>query len=144
MEPHNPVPRRDVSNNLSIVGYPPPEGGGVVGGSPEFVPGQGGFGPEMSGVVPSSAMGHVGHGPRGYTRPDERILDDVCERLALDPMTDAREVGVQVEDGEVILTGELEDRQMKHTAEDIAASVWGVKDVNNQIRIRPAEDKADK
>jgi osmotically-inducible protein OsmY len=41
----------------------------------------------------------------------------------------------------VILTGEVENRQMKRMAEDIAFSVWGVKDVNDQIRIRPVEDE---
>jgi osmotically-inducible protein OsmY len=59
---------------------------------------------EMSNVPPGAteqAMVHVGHGPKGYTRSDERILEDVCERLAHVPAIDARELSVEVKDGEV-------------------------------------------
>jgi osmotically-inducible protein OsmY len=79
--------------------------------------------PEMSGVASVTAMDHVGHGPKGYTRADERILEDVCERLALAPMIDAREISVEVEDGEVALTGEVENRQIKRMAEDVVFTV---------------------
>jgi osmotically-inducible protein OsmY len=119
----------------SGVGGPPRAVAGLAMGS-----GMASYVPEMSGVAPGAAMNHVGHGPKGYTREDERILEDVCERLTLDPMLDAREISVEVKDGEAIFTGEVESRQMKRMAEDIAFSVWGVKDVSNQIRIEPTEE----
>ncbi len=63
------------------------------------------------------------------------MLEDVCERLTLHPGLDAREISVEVQDGEVVLTGEVENRQMKRLAEDLAFSVWGVKDVSNRVRL---------
>jgi osmotically-inducible protein OsmY len=83
----------------------------------------GSYVPEMSDVASVTAMDHVGHGPKGYTRADERILEDVCERLALAPMINAREISVEVEDGEVALTGEVENRQIKRMAEDVVFTV---------------------
>jgi osmotically-inducible protein OsmY len=44
------------------------------------------------------------------------------------------------DNGEVVLTGEVDNHRIKRMAEDIAFSVWGVKDVSNQIRITPAAD----
>jgi osmotically-inducible protein OsmY len=87
------------------------------------------------------AAGHVGHGPKGYTRPDARILEDVCDRLTLDPVIDAREVSVEVEDGVVRTSGTVESRHMKRMVEDIALTVWGVKDVDDQIQIAPADQE---
>jgi len=85
------------------------------------------------------SAGHVGHGPKDYTRPDTRILEDVCEKLTLDPVIDAREVSVEVKDGVVRTSGAVESRQMKRMVEDIALTVWGVEDVDNQIKIAPAK-----
>lgn len=76
-----------------------------------------------------------GVGPRGYRRPDERILDDVCERLTVDPYVDASEIEVEVRDGEVSLTGTVHSRSAKRLAEDLAESAPGVRDVQNRLRI---------
>ena len=38
--------------------------------------------------------------------------------------------------GEVTLTGTVDDRQAKRLAEDIAESVSGVREVHNQIRVQ--------
>lgn len=73
--------------------------------------------------------------PKGYTRSDERIRDDVCERLAHDGRVDLREVEVDVEAGVVTLKGSARDRGEKHRIEDIAGHVMGVKDVQNQLRV---------
>jgi BON domain len=92
---------------------------------------------------PQLYRGHVGRGPKGYKRSDERLYEEVCEKLSVNPMVDARGISVDVRDGEVILEGEVEYRQMKRAAEDVAFSVWGVKDVSNRIRIKQtAEDEA--
>ena len=37
--------------------------------------------------------------------------------------------------GEVTLTGSVPDRHAKRLAEDLAEDVWGVRDVQNQIRV---------
>lgn len=79
--------------------------------------------------------GHRGHGPGGYVRPDDRIVDDVISRLTHDDHVDAREILVMVEDGVVTLTGNVPERPMKHRAEDLVADALGVRDVHNHIRV---------
>jgi osmotically-inducible protein OsmY len=77
-----------------------------------------------------------GRGPKGYVRSDERIREDVCDRLSDDDEIDARDITVTVKSAEVILEGTVNDRRSKHRAEDIAESVSGVKDVTNHLRAR--------
>jgi hypothetical protein len=79
---------------------------------------------------------YVGRGPRNYKRPDDRIEEVVNERLTQHSLIDATDIEVRVLEGEVTLSGVVERRQEKRLAEDIADSVFGVKDVINQIRIR--------
>lgn len=74
-------------------------------------------------------------GPKGYQRSDERIREDLCERLALSSRVDVREVEVSVSEGVVTLSGTVQDRQQKYRIEDMADDVFGVKDVHNQIRV---------
>jgi HSP20 family molecular chaperone IbpA len=76
-----------------------------------------------------------GRGPKGYTRSDERIREDVCDVLADHPMVDASEIEVQVKTGEVTLTGTVSSREEKRLAEDVIENLSGVKEVNNQLRI---------
>jgi hypothetical protein len=78
--------------------------------------------------------GFFGKGPKDYTRSDERIREDVCDRLSDDDEVDASDITVTVKDGEVILEGSVPDRRSKHRAEDIAESVGGVRDVTNSLR----------
>jgi len=82
------------------------------------------------------ARGFVGRGPKGYIRSDERIREDVCERLSLDDEVDASDITVSVRSGEVTLEGTVESRHMKHIAEDISEAVPGVSDVHNNISVR--------
>jgi osmotically-inducible protein OsmY len=74
-------------------------------------------------------------GPKNYQRSDERIHEDVCERLRHDSRLDVAEVSVEVDHGTVRLEGTVPDRQMKHAIEDIAAGCAGVRDVENRIRV---------
>lgn len=80
-----------------------------------------------------------GRGPKGYQRSDERIREDVCDRLAGHGRLDASEVEVQVSEGEVTLTGTVARREDKRMIEDIAESVQGVQDVSSQIRVKRSE-----
>ena len=79
---------------------------------------------------------HSGRGPQGYQRSDARIEEDVCEHLTHHGMLDATGIQVQVENGEVTLTGTVESRQAKHLAEDILDSISGVRDIHNQLRVQ--------
>ncbi|WP_368563851.1 BON domain-containing protein [Pseudoxanthomonas sp. UTMC 1351] len=78
---------------------------------------------------------YQGRGPRNYTRSDERITEELNERLTDDADIDAGDITVRVSNGMVTLEGTVEDRWMKHRAEDIADSCSGVKDVTNSIRV---------
>lgn len=82
---------------------------------------------------------HRGRGPRGYTRSDERISDDVHDRLTEDWMLDASNIEVAVSGGEVTLSGTVENRQDKRRAEDIVDDISGVTHVQNNLRVRPNE-----
>jgi hypothetical protein len=76
-----------------------------------------------------------GVGPKGWTRPDDRILDEVCRILAEDPDLDATEIAVRVEDGGVFLSGTVGDVESKYLAEDLAEDVAGVRGVDNELRV---------
>lgn len=79
---------------------------------------------------------HHGRGPRNYQRSDERIREDVIERLTRDPETDATDVEVQVANGEVTLRGLVEERWEKRRVEDICEDIFGVKNVVNHLKVR--------
>jgi hypothetical protein len=81
-----------------------------------------------------SAGGHRGRGPKGYVRSDERITETICDMLTDDHEIDASEVSVEVKDGEVTLTGIVQDRRTKFLIEERVAASSGVKDVHNRLR----------
>jgi osmotically-inducible protein OsmY len=76
-----------------------------------------------------------GRGPKGYTRSDERIKEDVNDRLTDYAYLDASDVEVDVTGGDVVLTGTVETRHEKRLAEDLAESVSGVRNVENRLRV---------
>jgi osmotically-inducible protein OsmY len=78
---------------------------------------------------------HAGRGPKGYTRSDERIQEDICERLTQHPAIDASDIEIEVKNGEVTLRGTVESRAVKHLVENMVETVTGVKDVHNQLRV---------
>jgi osmotically-inducible protein OsmY len=80
-----------------------------------------------------------GKGPKGYHRSDDRIQEDVCDRLCDNPMIDASDVEVKVQGSEVILSGTVDSREVKRCAEDLAESVSGVTNVQNQLRVSHSE-----
>ncbi|MDQ2702141.1 MAG: BON domain-containing protein [Pseudomonadota bacterium] len=81
------------------------------------------------------ATGYRGVGPRNYVRPDERISEELNERLADADDLDASDITMEVTDGVAILGGTVPQRRMKHRAEDIAVACSGVRDVRNQIQV---------
>ena len=76
-----------------------------------------------------------GKGPKGYRRSDERIREDVNDRLS-EGYLDASDVEVTVANAEVTLTGTVNTRWDKRRAEDIAESVGGVTNVENRLRVK--------
>ncbi len=79
---------------------------------------------------------HRGRGPKNYRRSDERIKEDVNDRLSDDYYVDASDVEVMVTNTEVTLTGTVKSREDKRRAEDIAESVSGVTNVENRLRVK--------
>lgn len=73
--------------------------------------------------------------PRGYQRADERIRDDVYDRLCGRTGADASDVTVTVHEGEVTLTGTVPTRDDKRRIEVVAEQVLGVKDIFNRLRV---------
>lgn len=78
-------------------------------------------------------------GPKGYTRSDERVKEDVCDRLTDAYDLDVENISIEVKDGKVTLTGTVPERHMKHRVEDIASMCTGVKDVENQVRVAQSQ-----
>lgn len=83
---------------------------------------------------------HRGRGPKGYQRSDERIREDVNDRLTDDPHIDASEIEVAVSNREVTLTGTVNSRFEKRHAEDLAESISGVTHVQNNLRVQQQAD----
>lgn len=78
---------------------------------------------------------HAGRGPRGYVRSDERIREEIIDRLIRESWLDPTDVDVQVQNGEATLTGAVENRREKRLAADLAETVPGVRNVFNRIHI---------
>ena len=89
---------------------------------------------------------HAGKGPRGWSRSDQRVCEEVCEVLMEDRLLDARGIEVTVADGVVTLSGEAPGASDAAHAEMLARRAPGVKAVRNELRHAPgrrAIDRAD-
>lgn len=78
---------------------------------------------------------HSGRGPKGYRRSDDRIREDVSDRLTDDAWLDASDIEVLVAECEVTLVGTVNDRESKRRAEQLAEAISGVKHVQNNLRV---------
>lgn len=78
---------------------------------------------------------YSGRGPKNYQRSDDRVREEICDCMTDDPLLDASEITVVVNNGEVVLSGTVTSRDQKRRAEDVAERISGVKDVTNQLRV---------
>lgn len=118
-------------------------------------PGHGGFGSGAYGGYAESASGDRGsgaygrprgrpgedfrgRGPKNYVRSDERLREEINERLTADPQIDASEIDVDVQQGRVVLKGFVDRRQTRYRVEDLAEAC-GAQDIDNQLRIGPTQ-----
>jgi osmotically-inducible protein OsmY len=76
-----------------------------------------------------------GVGPKGYRRSDERIREEINDRLTDDAWLDASDIEVEVRDGEATLSGIVRARADKRRAEDLVERVSGVSHVQNNLRL---------
>jgi len=133
----------DFSSRYSSTGSGSYTGYGASG-QESYYGGSGSYGggatSSMGSSVSSQERGRFsGKGPKGYQRSDDRIREDVCERLTHHPEIDASEIDVKVTNGEVTLTGTVDERQSKRMAEEVVENISGVKDVHNQVRVKNRE-----
>ena len=77
----------------------------------------------------------TGRGPKGYKRSDEKIIEEACQRLERDGDIDASDIEVSAEDGVIRLRGTVDDRQTKRRAEECVESIYGARDVMNELRV---------
>jgi len=77
----------------------------------------------------------AGRGPRNYQRSDDRVREDVNERLTADPRIDASDIDVRVQNGEVTLSGTVDDRRTRRLAEEIIEDLPGVRDVHVELKV---------
>ena len=85
---------------------------------------------------------HAGRGPKNYRRADDRIQEEICDRLMAHPRIDATDIEVEVREGKVVLRGVVPDRGTKHRAEDLVEGVLGVGEVDNQLRVQRGDRPA--
>jgi osmotically-inducible protein OsmY len=94
-------------------------------------------------IIERVDQNHRGRGPKAWRRSDQRIAEDVNDRLTDDPDVDASDIEVRVESGEVTLSGTVDSRVARRRAEDLAEDVRGVGHVQNNLRVQPATRAAD-
>jgi hypothetical protein len=68
-------------------------------------------------------------------RSDERIREDVCDRLSDDSLVDASDIEVSVAGSEVTLSGTVLSREERRRAEDCVERVAGVSHAQNNLRL---------
>lgn len=88
------------------------------------------------------AISQRGRGPRSYRRSDELLRELICEQLTDDPYIDARDVTVELSNGEVTLRGTVAMREQKYAIEDLVADVAGVTEIHNYIGINDPDIEA--
>ena len=86
---------------------------------------------------------YAGRGPKNYQRSDDRIREEVSDRLTDDHRIDASDLVVEVQNCVVTLSGTVHDRDQKRRAEDLAEHISGVKEVTNHIRLARQGEAAD-
>ena len=77
-----------------------------------------------------------GLGPKNFKHSDENIKEDVCHILYKNHDIDASEIEVNVKDGIVFLSGTVNVRSAKMKAEMILDDVFGLEDIQNNIKLK--------
>lgn len=76
-------------------------------------------------------------------RPDESIEAEVSRALTMNPATDAYEVSVEVTEGHVTLTGEVQSWAEQRLCTKVTRTVRGVRSIENAIVLSTIPDRAD-
>ena len=65
------------------------------------------------------------------------ILEEACDRLRAIGF-ERGDVELAISDGELFLSGEVEDLDMKHSVEGVCSTIVGVRRVESRLRVRAA------
>lgn len=87
---------------------------------------------------------HAGKGPRGWTLRDDRVIEEVSDRLMDDRLLDARHIEVSASAGVVTLEGEVPGASDVAHAEMLARQAPGVQGVINRLSARPGQRAVDR
>ena len=77
----------------------------------------------------------AGVGPKGWSKSDEHLFENVCEALSDNHLLDASNIEVEVSDGLVYLKGSVSNFHAKKEAQISIEDLPGVKDVMNFLVI---------
>ena len=114
--------------------------GGYGGGFSQGLAGRGGYG-QGSGYTNYRPESQFGKGPKGYVRSDERLKEDISEKLLRDHAIDASDITVEAKNGAVTLTGSVDNRRLKHYVEDLVEDCTGVRDIDNRLTVRARDSR---
>jgi osmotically-inducible protein OsmY len=78
---------------------------------------------------------HRGKGPKDFKRTDDRIKELINDALTDDWQVDASDIEVTVQNGEVILSGYVNDRAQKRKAAGLVEDISGVTHLENRIKV---------
>ncbi|ABS25919.1 BON domain-containing protein [Anaeromyxobacter sp. Fw109-5] len=74
----------------------------------------------------------MARGPKGWRRSDERILDELCERIVRSGV-DASDVEVAVERGVLRLRGIVPHPDDRRLLVELASAVLGVEEIEDEV-----------
>jgi hypothetical protein len=118
---------------------------GLAGGRSGYGMGSGytgsGYGQSAPNEYGTQRESNFGKGPKGYARSDERLKEDISDRLMRDFEVDASDINLEVRNGAVTLTGSVVNRQTKHYVEDLVERCIGVRDIDNRLTVRPGNSR---
>lgn len=78
---------------------------------------------------------HRGKGPKNFKRTDDRIKELINDSLTDDWQIDASDIEVNVQNGEVILSGYVNERAQKRKAEMLVENISGVTHIENRLKV---------
>lgn len=75
-------------------------------------------------------------GPRSIKRSDDSIESEIYDKLRHNRDLDASEIEVEVNRGNVVLKGYIDTKYERNLAEEIVESIYGVRDIMNQLQFK--------
>jgi osmotically-inducible protein OsmY len=87
---------------------------------------------------------HQGKGPRGWSLRDDRVIEEVSDRLMDDRLLDARHIEVSANAGVVTLEGDVPGASDVAHAEMLVRQAPGVNQVVNRLRVEPGARAIDR